>query len=147
LKKLRIIPALVASLLLGTAANSAIARDTQYMLPISEVLTGPEQGKFADVKFYFGKAATPQYLQKLGEVVGNKKTNALNKGDEEACRWVAASVLIEMAERAKSLGGNAVVNIRSFYKKNEHWDNALYECHAGATVAGVTLKGDVVKLP
>ncbi|WP_341675772.1 excinuclease ATPase subunit [Niveibacterium sp. SC-1] len=134
-------------LLLCVASSAAFARDTEYMLPISEVLTGPEQAKFADVKFYFGKSVTPPYQQKLGEVIGNKKTNALNKSDEEACHWVAASVLIEMAERAKSLGGNAVVNIRSFYKKNERWDNALYECHAGATVAGVTLKGDVVKSP
>lgn len=128
------------------AAMSAHARDTEYKLPIDDVVNGPEQAKFAGVKFYFGKHKTPAVGQQLGEFVTNKKTNAFGKADEDACKWAMASALIQFAEKAKSLGGDAVVNVRSYYKKDEFSSGTEYECHAGAMVAGVALKGEIVKL-
>jgi uncharacterized protein YbjQ (UPF0145 family) len=127
-------------------AMSAHARDTEYKLPIDAVLNGPDQDKFAGVKFFFGKQKAPAVGQQLGEFVTNKKTGALGRTDEDACKRVMASALIQFAEKAKSLGGDAVVNLRSYYKKDEFSSETEYECHAGATVAGVALKGDVVKL-
>ena len=55
------------------------------------------------------------------------------------------SALIELRERARKEGGDAIVNIVSFYRKQEFDSDTLYECHAGAFVAGVALKGTVVK--
>ncbi|KAB2843316.1 MAG: excinuclease ABC subunit A, partial [Burkholderiales bacterium] len=49
-------------------------------------------------------------------------------------------------ERARELGGNAVINIKSYYKKDLRVSRSEYLCGAGATVAGVTFKGTVVKL-
>ena len=43
-------------------------------------------------------------------------------------------------------GGNAVINIRSFYKKNEMSSETKFECHVGLLMAGVALKGTVVYL-
>jgi hypothetical protein len=57
------------------------------------------------------------------------------------------SALIDLQDAARKQGGNAVVNIVSFYKKNEFSSPTDYDCHAGAFVAGVALKGDIVKLP
>jgi len=56
------------------------------------------------------------------------------------------SALKELAERAKTEGGDAVVDIVSYYKKNVFSSATEYECHAGNIVAGVALKGRVVKL-
>ena len=49
-------------------------------------------------------------------------------------------------EKARELGANAVVDMVSYYKKNEMKSAAEYECHAGAVVAGVALKGTVAKV-
>jgi hypothetical protein len=38
------------------------------------------------------------------------------------------------------------VNIVSYYRKQVFASDTLYECHAGAIIAGVALKGTVVKL-
>ncbi len=43
-------------------------------------------------------------------------------------------------------GGNAVINIASYYKKNTVSSDTEFECHAGAVIAGVAMIGDVVTL-
>ncbi len=139
-------PRLLLALCTLLAALSAQARDTEYKLPIDDVLNGSEKAKFADAKFYFGTRETPAVDQKLGEFVTNRKTNSFVKGDTEACKWAMASALIQLAKRAQELGGDAVVNVRSFYAKNEFSSETEYECHAGAMIAGVALKGEIVKL-
>ena len=54
--------------------------------------------------------------------------------------------MIQLEKRAKQLGANAVVNIVSFYQKNVMSSPTEFECHAGAVIAGVALKGDFVKV-
>jgi uncharacterized protein YbjQ (UPF0145 family) len=93
------------------------------------------------VKFYLkGKGGAVKKTFK--EATSNKKTNAFNKTDEEACAWALRSVLLSFQENAKKNGGNAVVNLVSYYKKNEYKSTTQYECHAGAMVAGVAMKGN-----
>jgi len=43
---------------------------------------------------YFGKQKTPAVEKSIGEWTSNKKTNATNKGDQEACEiaFVSASL-------------------------------------------------------
>ncbi|MNT94475.1 hypothetical protein D3C72_2361760 [compost metagenome] len=78
--------------------------------------------------------------------VSNRKTNGVGKSDEDGCRWAALSALIALQETAKSLGANAVIDIVSYYKKNEVASPTDYECHAGAVVVGVALKGTYAKV-
>ena len=54
--------------------------------------------------------------------------------------------MIQLEKRAKQLGANAVVNIVSYYKKDVMSSATEFECHAGAVIAGVALKGDFVKV-
>jgi uncharacterized protein YbjQ (UPF0145 family) len=54
--------------------------------------------------------------------------------------------MIQMKERAEQLGANAIVNIVSYYKKNEVSNPTEFECHDGGFVTGVALKGDFVKI-
>jgi uncharacterized protein YbjQ (UPF0145 family) len=136
---------LMASLALCGAAQ---ARNTEYMLKIDEVLQNAEyKARLGDsVSFYFGKQPTPRIAKSFGEYVTNRKTNSFGKPDEEACRWAMLSALLELRERAIKMGGNAVTNIVSYFKKNTESSESVYECHAGALVAGVALKGTVVTL-
>jgi len=128
--------------------QAAAARNTALILPVSSVMSMPDAKQKLDgsVKFYFGKSGHPAVLKKFGNYVTNKKTNSFGKPDEEACNWAMLSALITLQERAQNEGGNAVINIESYYKRQANSLNSEFECHAGAFVAGVALRGDVVKL-
>jgi hypothetical protein len=145
---MRIRMTLVAVAVVALASGSAIARDDKHMFPIKAALSTPEaKEKLGNgVAFYFGNQKHPRVEKTIGEYVSNKKTNAANKSDEKACEWVFLTAMLALRDRAVSEGGDAVVNIKSYYKKNEVASDSQYECHAGAFVAGVALKGTVVKL-
>lgn len=138
--------AIVISTIAAGAAPAA-ARDTRYEMNIADVQSDPRYAEAvpAGVKFYFADQPAPAG-QNLGEFVTNRKTNSFGKQDEEACTWGMLSALKELGERAIAEGGNAVINIVSYYKKKPFLSTTLYECHAGAFVAGVALKGTVVKV-
>ena len=142
----------ILSLCLVLAAvfsGAAVARDTKHLLSIQEAMNSKtfQERLNPEVRFYFGDTSHPAPQVRLGEFVTNKKTNAVGKSDQEACRWVFLSALLSLEQRALAEGGNAVVNVRSYYKKNTFSSATEYECHAGAVIAGVALIGDVVRLP
>jgi len=85
-------------------------------------------------------------VRPIGEFQSNKKTNAVGKSDKQACEWAFLSALLSFHQRALSEGGNAVVNIKGYYKKQPFSSQTEFQCGAGATMAGVTIKGTVVKL-
>lgn len=141
--------ALIAVAAASTVLSApASARDTKYLLPFKDVLEMPEAKEKLDgsVQFFLSGQKTPKVLESRGTEVSNRKTNSVGKSDEDACRWAALSALIAFQEKAHELGANAVVDMVSYYKKNEMKSAAEYECHAGAVVAGVALKGTVAKI-
>jgi uncharacterized protein YbjQ (UPF0145 family) len=125
--------------------QGAQARDVEHNLSIAEIMADAEVRSRlgSDVTFYFSGQPTPPVVKSFGDVVTNRKTNSFGKPDATACRWAMLSALIHLRDRAKQLGGNAVVNIVSYYKKDTQASSTTYECHAGNVVAGVTLKGTV----
>lgn len=145
MRKLTLAAACCAALV---ASGSALARDDKLKLPIQTAMTQPDAvAKLgSDVKFYFGNGAHPAAAQTLGTYTSNKKTNGVGKSDEQACNWAFLSAMIALRDRALAEGGNAVVNIESYYKKNSFSSATEYECHAGNIMAGVALRGQVVKL-
>ena len=142
------------TLLIATATallaltSTASARDTRVEQSLRELISSQaakDAGIDGSVRFYLaGQPVSVQ--QRLGEDVTNKKTNAANKSDVEACNWVALSALLALQDGAKSRGANAVVDIVSYYKKNEFKSTTSYECYAGAILAGVALKGTYAKV-
>ncbi|WP_374376108.1 hypothetical protein [Dongia sp.] len=140
---------LLSTLVAGVVADisPATARDTRYELSIADVMADPRYAESVpqNVKFFFAGQAAPAGEDR-GEFVTNRKTNSFGKSDEEACTWAMISALKELGERALAEGGDAVVGIVSYYKKRVFESETLFECHAGAIVAGVALKGRVVKL-
>lgn len=136
---------LLASLVAGPYAE---ARDTLLQLNAQAAL---EQGRqrgdiLSDVKVYFAGEATPAVEKKMGEFKSNKKTNAFNKSDEEACQWAFFSAVKSLQERALKEGGNAVIDVKSNYRDREFVSATEFQCGAGAFIGGVALKGTVAKL-
>ena len=140
--------ALAVLLTPGFAIHPAHAADDLILINVSEAMTTPEYRQKLDssVTFYFGNSPHPAVAQTYGERVTNRKTNGFAKPAGEACRHVLLSALIALQNEAKSLGGNAVVNIKSYFRKNEVSNDQQAECYKGFLIASVALKGDIVKL-
>ncbi|MDB6144092.1 MAG: hypothetical protein JWP80_3136 [Pseudomonas sp.] len=139
----------VASLLLCTLPGVSQARDTTLYLPFDKVVAEViASGKIdGSVKFYLAGNQPKGNVSVLSPgAVTNKKTNAFNKSDNDACEWALQSALITLNDAAKKAGANAVTDIVSFYKSNPRKDATTYECHAGGIIAGVALKGDLSKV-
>jgi hypothetical protein len=140
------ISALVAAAVAATLVSGiALARDSRLKLPIKDAMETPaaKEQLGSEIKFVFG--SKPAGGKELGTYTANKKTNFANKSDKEGCEWAFLSAMVSLKQRAIAEGGNAVVNIQSYYKKNEFSSATEYECGAGAFVGGVALRGTVVK--
>jgi hypothetical protein len=134
---------------LALGASPALARDDHLMLPVAE---GMERGKTTrdrvdpEIPLYFGARQPPAVERKLGEFTASRKTNATNKTDKEACEIAFVSAVVSLQQRARREGGDAVVNVHSIYKNEFRDSDSEYLCGAGTFVAGVALRGTVVKL-
>lgn len=140
---------LIAAVLTASlAATHAFARNSVEEHSIEDALkSSTGEAKVGDdIALYFAGQPHPAVVKKLGEFETNKKTNAFNKSDEGACEHVFLSAVIELQKRARKEGGNAVINIKSNYEGKENASATEFTCGAGAFVAGVALKGDVVTL-
>lgn len=133
--------------LILVVTQASFARDTLHDFPIASVMAGEKaKSKLSGVKFYFGDQKPGKVKKRFGVFSTNKKTNAFGKSDQEACEHVFLSAMIQLHQRALSLGGNAVINIKSNYKNNLTTSNETYKCGAGNVIAGVALQGEVVTL-
>ncbi len=141
------LPALILGISLAVLAGSAQARDTRLKLSIDDAIKqGREQGVIGDdISFRFGKGNRGGYGKTIGSDVANRKTNAVNKSDLEACNWVFLTALKALQDKARDLDAKAVVEVVSYYKKNEFSSATEYECAVGNIIAGVALKGSYAK--
>lgn len=137
----------VAALAAGSAVT-AQAADRKLNLSIAAAMAANDgKEKLGDsVQYFFAGQPTPKVIEKLSTDKTSQKTNAFGKSDEKACNWVFLSAMMRLEKRAKELGANAVVNIVSNYNNVESASATEFECHAGAIMAGVALKGDFVRI-
>jgi uncharacterized protein YbjQ (UPF0145 family) len=84
-------------------------------------------------------------VAKLGSDEPYGKSTTHGKSDKEACNQAFRSALSALERRAKQVGANAVVNITSYFRKEQTTSTTEFECHAGAS-AGIGLRGDFVKI-
>jgi uncharacterized protein YbjQ (UPF0145 family) len=136
------------ALMVLSAPMTAQANDRKVMLSIAGAMAANDaQARLGDsVRFYFGNQKTPPVVAKLGEDKTSQKTNAFGKSDEKACHWAFLSALLRLQQRAAQLGANAVINVVSNYKNVEFSSEEQFECHSGAIMAGVALKGEFVRI-
>ena len=134
--------------LLAACMGGVQARDTVLQIPLADVLDMPEAKEKlgGEIKFYLAGAKSPKIVKEMGQDVVNQKTNGFGKTDEFGCKWAILSGLISLEKQAKQKGANAVVNIVSYYKKDEQKNPETIECHAGGFVIGATMKGTFAKV-
>lgn len=140
----RLLPVLLIAALMVPLDTSA--RTTFLDLEINgavESETG--RNKLLDVPFFFAGQKHPEISQSLGTFKSNKKTNAFNKSDEAACEIAFLSAVIQFQHRARQMGADAVVDLKSITKHNNLESATQYRCAAGNVVANVALTGTVVK--
>ena len=135
-----------ALLSLSLAASHAFARNTVSDYLINDALNSDPGKVGSDVALYFAGQPHAPVAKSFGEAATNKKTNAFGKSDEQACQHVFLSAVLELQDRARKEGGNAVIDIKSNYKDQETASATTFTCGAGAVIAGVALKGEVVTL-
>jgi hypothetical protein len=130
-------------------AVPARARDDRLRFPLADALGTADARAKLDPKvwLYFGEQKHAAPVRTFGTYSTNKKTNFFNKSDKEGCEWAFLSAALQLQERARKEGGNAVVNIVSNYKDIPFSSETEYECGAGNVVGGVALRGQVVQLP
>src|SRR5262245_46580573 len=106
--------ALAAIATIGFVSYAAAAgRDDHIKFPIQGALEKSQSYKTTvdpDIKLYWGSQKTPAVERKMGEFTSNKKTNAANKSDQEACDIAFISAASALQQRARKEGGNAVIN-------------------------------------
>ena len=128
-------------------ASSAQARDDRLKFKIQPLLeTTKAKDALLAVPLHFAENSPTNFAKKYGEVSTNKKTNAFMKSDQEACEWAMLSALKALQERALREGMTDVINITSNYKNRPFSSTTEFECGSGAVMAGVALKGTLVKI-
>ncbi len=145
MKKLYLATLVATACFAGVPAH---ARDDVAAYSLDEALTTPEAKAKLDpgIKLYFSDQHHPKIDKVLYDGRTNKKTNGVNKSDKEACQWAFLSAVLELQERARKEGGDAVVQIVSNYKNVERSSATDFTCGSGTLMSGVALKGTVVKL-
>lgn len=128
--------------------GAAQARDTRLKLPLKDAMETADYKAKVDpnIKLYFGAQEHPKPAQSFGTFQTNKKSNFFGRSDVEGCKWVFISAVLQLQERARQLGGDAVINIKSIYKGDDFSSETEYECGAGALMGGVAFSGEIVKL-
>jgi len=146
-KKMKISKILFASLLVAAVSSSAHAKDDRLKFQIKPLLESTKaKDALLSIPLYFAEDSPTTFEKKYGNVSTNKKTNAFMKSAQEACEWAMLSALKALQERAEREGMTHVINITSNYKSRPFSSTTEFECGSGAVMAGVALKGTLVKI-
>lgn len=145
--RIRLVALVVAGLLLGSV-SSVSARDDKLTFSIHGALDRAEAKQKLDpgVHLFFGAKWHPAAVEDKGIFKTNKKTRAFGRSDQDACEWAFLSAILQLQERAKQVGANAVVEIESVYKNTPFISEKEFQCGAGSMMTGVSLNGRMVKV-
>jgi hypothetical protein len=136
----------VVAISLGIA-SAAGARSTTLDIPVEEALKNGQAGNLLDVPYFMVGQTHPKAKTTKGEFKANRRTNAFNKSDRESCSVAFLSALIALQERARTEGGNAVIDVYSVTKNDTLKSATTFRCAAGNFVSNVVLMGTVAELP
>ena len=137
-------PRLAVAALLLLLAQASSARDTFHDYSVDAALKSPSATGLRKIPIYMAGQNHPPG-DKIEENKSNRRTNALNKSDQEACDVAFLSAIFALQDRALAVGGTAVVDIKSVTKNDTLTSATDYRCVAGAFVANVALTGTIIK--
>jgi uncharacterized protein YbjQ (UPF0145 family) len=140
---------IVLGVAMATALLPAQARNVKYMIAIDSALASETAatGLDSSIKSYFGPQTYPGTAKTIARIDTTSKMQIQAKADVAACNAAFVDALRTLQKNARDAGGNAVVNIVSYFKNGPAVSSATeYECHAGSYTAYVMLKGQLVKI-
>ncbi len=145
--KFKLIKKIILVCLTLSMITVSSARNTVSEFSIEEALQrGYDQGVITkSVRLYFRTNKSKKYKKVITRVRTTKKTNAFGKSDKNACQWAFLSAIKSFQAKAKKVGGRAVVGIVSNYQNHRYSSSKKFQCGAGNVVAGVSLKGVIVR--
>ncbi len=130
--------------LVTAGLSAAQAADDVVKFPIQGgISTGKASSRDKisdDIALYFGPQKTPAVEKKIGEWDSNR--TSARRSQQERCEIAFASAIIALQNRARSEGGNAVINITSGGEPSA----TEFTCTSGRAMARVRLRGTVVTL-
>ncbi len=127
--------------------QTAAARDVPHMLKISDALARPDLQKAAGKVFTFKLGDESAAVDKTFEVyVAKAKQYFRGKDEDTACLDTFAYAISLFKKRADKAGGDAVINVTSFYHGVPATSDGEFECHGGSNGVTVVLRGTIVKL-
>jgi hypothetical protein len=132
--------------IVGALANPAAARDDRVTLPIRDALDSPDARAKLDrgIRLHFGGKFAGSVGKDLGVWRSNKRANSFLREDKVACERAFLSAILSLQNRARKMGGNAVINITSNYQHIPMSSPSEYTCGAGNLMSGVALVGRVI---
>ena len=132
--------------IVALAPMAAGARATFHDLDIKQAMDSDAgKSKLLGVPVHFAGQSYAKVASDMGVFTANRRTNAFNKSDEQACRIAFLSAVIALQSRDQKLDADAVVDIKSITKHRKLESAKQYRCAAGNVVANVVLTGRVVK--
>jgi hypothetical protein len=133
---------LAATMLVLT--QTSLAKDAFHDYSVEAALKSPSASGLRKIPIYMAGQDHPPG-DKIEDNKSNKRTNAFNKSDQDACDIAFLSAIFSLQDRAMAIGGTAVVDIKSVTKNNDLTSATEYRCVSGAFVANVALTGTIIK--
>ena len=136
---------IIAVVAIGSVPALAMAADEVLKFKINGgIATGKASSRDQikdDIALYFGKQKTPPVVKKMWE--GDSNQTSSRKSQQERCETAFASAVIRLQNKARTEGGNAVINITSGSGESSETE---FTCTTGRMMARVRLHGTVVTL-
>jgi len=125
-------------------AQTSLAKDEFHDYSVEAALKSPSASGLRKIPIYMAGQDHPPG-DKVEDNKSNKRTNAFNKSDQEACDIAFLSAIFALQDRAMQVGGTAVVDIKSITKNQNLTSATEYRCVSGAFVANVALTATIIK--
>jgi uncharacterized protein YbjQ (UPF0145 family) len=138
---------LIALVMVLESTSSVFATNDMANYSIKGALDTADAREKLDphIKLSFGHRGHGAVVKHIGRWKSYKKANGFARADEVACQRAFLSALISLQDRAKKSGGNAVININSYYDNKETSSDSTYVCGSGGLMSAVALLGSVVR--
>lgn len=138
--------AAAAALVSIVLAPSALARNDVVQISVKYVRENADQGNVLQgISWHMNGERHRAVAKRFPLATTTKNTNAAFKSDEDACSRAFLSGIIQLQTRARNLGADGVIEIKSTAEGQTYEKPGSFACTAGNVLARVSLTGIPVK--
>lgn len=135
-----------AALIAILVAPIAVAREDISTFAVKYARENVDQSRVLEnISWHMAGEKHRGVAQSYDVATTNKTTNAAFKSDEVACARAFMSGIIQLQTRARNLGADGVIDIKSHVGGKTYDGPDIFGCTAGNIIARVSLTGTPVK--